>query len=103
MRKKNLAGNRKNLQKVDDSSNELKSKPVNSLEPTSFHHSLPDLYRFKQRLRNRSKNVLESLTSYLHSLLFVPEQKSAEIRIHVKQDADRRIPPGRNPGSGGAR
>ena len=26
----------------------------------------------------------------------------AELKIHVKQDADRRIPPGRDPGSGGA-
>lgn len=103
MRKKNVARNRKNLQKVDDSSNELASKPVNSLKPTSFHHSLPDLYRFKQRLRNRCHEMLESLTSFLHSLLFAPKQESAEIRIHVKQDANRRIPPGRNPGSGGAR
>ena len=52
---------------------------------------------------NLAWDVLESLTSFLQSLLFVPEQKSAEIRIHVKQDANRRIPPGRNPGSGGAR
>jgi len=103
MRKKNVANNRNNLQKVDESSNELRSIPVNSPQPTSFHHSLPDLYRFKQRLRNRCQNMLESLTSFLNSLLFVPEQKSAEIRIHVKQDANRRIPPGRNPGSGGAR
>ncbi len=103
MRKKNVADNGKNLQKVDESSNELASKPVNNAKPTSFHHTLPDFYRFKQRLRNRSQDLLESLTSFLYSLLFVPEQKSAEIKIHVKQDADRRIPPGRNPGSGGTR
>lgn len=92
-----------NLQKVDESSNELASKPVNDSKPTSLHHTLPDLYRFNQRLRNRSQELQESLTSLLYSLLFVPEQKSAEIKIHVKQDADRRIPPGRNPGSGGTR
>jgi hypothetical protein len=103
MRKKNVATNEKNLQKVHEGSNELTSKPVNYSMPTSFHHTLPDFYRFKQRLRNRSQELLERLTSLLYALLFVPEQKSAEIKIHVKQDADRRIPPGRNPGSGGTR
>jgi len=103
MRKKNVAKVEKDIQRVGDCSNEHPAQSVITSKPTSFHHSLPDFHRFKQRLRNRSENLLDSLTSFLQFLLFVPEQKSAEIRIHVKQDADRRIPPGRNPGSGGAR
>lgn len=103
MRKKNVANIRKNLRRVDDRSHEQESQSVKSSKSSSVHHSLPDFYRFNQRLRNRSYDVLESLTSFLQSLLFVPEKKSAEIRIHVKQDAHRRIPPGRNPGSGGTR
>ncbi len=103
MRKKNVAYKKKQENMQMGCSIERLLCVKNSFLPTSFHRSLPDFYRIKQRLRNRRQNGMDSLTSFLQSLLLVPEQKSAEIKIHVKQDANRRIPPGRNPGSGSAR
>ena len=101
--KKNVVKLERDISTKGKSSNEHLPRALKSRLSTLFHHKLPDLYRFKQRLRNRCHDMMDNLTSFLLSLLVVPKRKSAEIRIHVKQDADRRIPPGRNPGSGGAR
>lgn len=68
----------------------------------SFHPITADFKPIKTMLETGFLSVAETLIRLTQALLFFPEQKSAEIRIHVKQDANRRIPPGRNPGSGGA-
>ena len=53
------------------------------------------------RLVRLTRQILEGLVDQLW--IHPVSHRLAESRIYVKQNADRRIPPGRNPGSSGAR
>jgi hypothetical protein len=97
---KNVALDKDILQQEQEQSNKTPFSTVKYVLLSAFHTKLPDQTRFRQQLLQSCSFWMQSLTSFLQNLPLIPEQRSAEIRIHVKQDVDRRIPPGRNPGSG---
>lgn len=56
----------------------------------------------KSALTKAGQLIIGIIHSLIDTVALRSEVKPAELRIHVKQDANRRIPPGRDPGSGGA-
>ncbi len=55
------------------------------------------------RLHEFKKAAFEFIESMMgFDTLHAERYRFAELKINVKQDASRRIPPGRDPGSGGA-
>ena len=75
---------------------------MSNLLNSSFHRNIAVFTKIRDMLANACGSAIEwANASFMPQDIHLRE-RPAELRIHVKQDANRRIPPGRNPGSGGA-